>query len=245
MIEVVRREPAISGREIRKSYVSGDGSLLHVLQGVDLDVYPGESVAIIGESGSGKSTLLHILGGLDRPTEGEVKVGGHDLHRLRDDELSALRNASIGFVFQFHHLLREFTVLENVILPQLIGGKSHADASRRARHLLGEVGLESRLTHKPAQLSGGEQQRVAVARALANQPIALLADEPSGNLDPGTSDRLHDLLFAVAADHGTAMILVTHNMGLASRSHRVLEVEGGKLVNRTDASSELPRRTAG
>jgi lipoprotein-releasing system ATP-binding protein len=245
MIDPAVREPAIRARGVRKTYRGGDGSLLEVLQGADLDVFAGETVAIIGASGSGKSTLLHILGGLDVPTSGEVRIGGRDFHGLHEDDLSALRNASIGFVFQFHHLLREFSVLENVVMPQLIGGRSSADATRRARELLEQVGLGPRLGHKPAQLSGGEQQRVAVARALANQPLALLADEPSGNLDPSTSERLHDLLFSVAADHGTAMVLVTHNMELAARSARVLEVRGGVLVDRAQEVSEFARRSVG
>jgi lipoprotein-releasing system ATP-binding protein len=245
MSEVHGNGAAISAVGVHKSYVGGDGSLLHVLRGVNLDVMPGESVAIIGASGSGKSTLLHLLGGLDRPTEGEVLVGGRALDRLKEDELSRLRNETIGFVFQFHHLLREFTVLENVMMPQLIAGRDPGAATARARELLIEVGLKARLDHKPGQLSGGEQQRVAVARALANQPLALLADEPTGNLDPSTSSRLHDLLFDVSAQHGTAMILVTHNMQLASRSGRVLEVQDGTLVTAAEEEYELPRRPSG
>lgn len=233
---------AIEAKGIYKSYIGGDGSLLEVLTGADLEVRPGESVAIIGQSGSGKSTLLHILGGLDRPTSGDVLIGGQVVHGLKDDALSLLRNRSIGFVFQFHHLLREFNVLENVMIPQLMAGVGKAAAADRARALLADVGLGGRAKHKPTQLSGGEQQRVAVARALANQPLALLADEPSGNLDPASSGRLHDLLFAVSADHGTALVLVTHNMVLASRSDRVLEVLGGKLVVAASEAYEYPSR---
>jgi lipoprotein-releasing system ATP-binding protein len=238
----VAAAPAIEARGLHKSYIGGDGSLLEVLTGVDLEVQPGESVAIIGQSGSGKSTLLHILGGLDRPTSGEVLIGGQVVHGLKDDALSLLRNRSIGFVFQFHHLLREFNVLENVMIPQLMAGVGKSQAADRARSLLADVGLENRVKHKPTQLSGGEQQRVAVARALANQPLALLADEPSGNLDPASSGRLHDLLFSVSADHGTALVLVTHNMLLASRSDRVLEVLGGKLVVAASDAYEYPSR---
>jgi len=227
---VVAREPVITATGVHKSYVAGDGSILEVLKGIDLTVSAGETLAIIGESGSGKSTLLHLLGGLDRPSAGTIVVGGRDLGAIGENELSAIRNASIGFVFQFHHLLREFTVRENVMMPQLIGGKSYVEAGKRADLLLSDVGLTKRSDHRPSQLSGGEQQRVAVARALANMPLALLADEPSGNLDPSTSERLHDLLFGVSADHGTAMVLVTHNMQLAARSDRVLEVHGGELV---------------
>jgi lipoprotein-releasing system ATP-binding protein len=211
-----------------------------VLTGVDLVVEPGETVAIIGASGSGKSTLLHILGGLDKPDSGEVWLGSERVAGLDEARLSALRNASIGFVFQFHHLLREFTVLENVMMPQLIGGRSPGEAAARAKELLGQVGLQKRAEHRPAQLSGGEQQRAAVARALANQPLALLADEPSGNLDPGTSERLHDLLFGVSAEHGTAMILVTHNMQIAKRSNRVLEVKDGRLVVAAESAYRSP-----
>jgi lipoprotein-releasing system ATP-binding protein len=239
-------EPAIVAAGIYKSYVGGDGSRLEVLRGVDLEVARGESVSIIGASGSGKSTLLHLLGGLDRPSEGVVRVGPDSLQELSEDELSDLRNQRIGFVFQFHHLLREFTVLENVMMPQLIAERDPRAARERARELLRDVGLEGRLEHKPGQLSGGEQQRVAVARALANQPVALLADEPSGNLDPSTSDRLHDLLFGVRERHGTSMVLVTHNMRLAARSDRVLEVYEGRLIPAQDESFEYgSRQTVG
>lgn len=236
---------AIQAIDVYKSYVGGDGSVLEVLRGVNLEVHPGETVAIIGQSGSGKSTLLHILGGLDRPSRGEVYLGGRGAHLLSEDELSQVRNTSIGFVFQFHHLLREFTVLENVMMPQLIQGRSRAEAAERARDLLREVGMEPRLEHKPTQLSGGEQQRAAVARALANQPVVLLADEPSGNLDPSTSDRLHELLFDMSEQHQTAMVLVTHNMELASRSSRVLEVQDGQLAVAASERYEYARRSVG
>jgi lipoprotein-releasing system ATP-binding protein len=236
---------AIAAVGIHKTYVGGDGSLLEVLSGADLAVQPGEAVAIIGESGSGKSTLLHLLGGLDRPTKGSVWIGGAELAGMDEDAMSRMRNESVGFVFQFHHLLREFTVLENVMIPQLIAGRDARAARERARQLLRDVGLEGRLEHKPTQLSGGEQQRVAVARALANEPLALLADEPSGNLDPGTSARLHDLLFDVNERYGTAMVLVTHNMNLAERSGRVLEVREGKLVSTTVDAIRYPKRSVG
>jgi lipoprotein-releasing system ATP-binding protein len=227
----VAREPRISARGISKTYIGGDGSALEVLDGAELDVVAGESVAIIGESGSGKSTLLHVLGGLDRPSAGEVLVGAHSLHALAEDELSRVRNETIGFVFQFHHLLREFTVLENVMMPQLIARIGKPEAAARGRELLDSMGLTGRLEHKPGQLSGGEQQRVAVARALANRPLVLLADEPSGNLDPETSERLHDLLFEVCASQNSAMVLVTHDLGLAGRADRVLELRDGRLVS--------------
>jgi len=220
----------LGAREIYKAYSGGDGTPRHVLEGLELVVAPGESVAIIGQSGTGKSTLLHLLGGLDRPTSGEIRVRGHRLDRLTEDDLSRVRNEQIGFVFQFHHLLREFTVVENVMMPQLIGGVPPEAAEERARELLSEVGLAARLLHKPAQLSGGEQQRVAVARALANRPLVILADEPSGNLDPETGERLHELLFSVSAAHRSSMVLVTHNMSLAARADRVLELLEGRLV---------------
>jgi lipoprotein-releasing system ATP-binding protein len=222
--------PSIHARGVRKSYVGGDGTRLRVLDGVDLDVRPGELVSVIGQSGSGKSTLLHVLGALDVADEGLVILGGKRLGTLREEAIAELRSRSVGFVFQFHHLLREFSALENVMMPQLIAGTDEAKARARARDLLDQVGLSARLDHKPSQLSGGEQQRVAVARALANRPLALLADEPSGNLDPETSERLHDLLFAVCREEGAAMVLVTHDLGLAARADRVLRLHGGQLV---------------
>lgn len=236
-------EPVISAVGVHKSYVGGDGALLEVLRGADLAVAPGEKVAIIGASGSGKSTLLHVLGGLDSATSGEILIGGRRIDRMDEEELSRFRNEKVGFVFQFHHLLREFTVLENVMMPQMIGGKRKAEARDRALELLRDVGLEQRLEHRPAQLSGGEQQRVAVARALANQPLALLADEPSGNLDPSTSGRLHDLLYEISAEHRTSLVLVTHNMQLAGRADRVLEVREGRLVPATPESFEVRWRS--
>ena len=225
-----RAEAAVSVRGVRKHYVGGDGGEIRVLDGVDLDVEPGEAVSVIGKSGTGKSTLLHVLGGLDRPDSGVVLVGGRALGTLGEETLAAVRNEQVGFVFQFHHLLREFSALENVMMPQLIAGVAHRAAAERARELLAAVGLESRLTHKPSQLSGGEQQRVAVARALANRPRLLLADEPSGNLDPETSEGLHDLLFRVSRDEGAAMVLVTHDMALAARADRVVWLRAGLLV---------------
>jgi lipoprotein-releasing system ATP-binding protein len=235
---------AIEAVDLWKSYLGGDGRRLEVLRGVNLQVYRGETVAIIGQSGSGKSTLLHVLGGLDRPSAGSVRLGGQPVHDLSEDEAGLLRNQRIGFVFQFHHLLREFTVLENVMMPLFIAKMSRKGARDRARSLLVDVGLEGRLDHKPSQLSGGEQQRVAVARALANQPVALLADEPSGNLDPETSDMLHALLFDVAERHRTAMVLVTHNMRLASQCARVLEMQSGSLVPAASERYEYAKRTA-
>jgi len=234
-------EPSISARGVRKSYVGGDGTPIHVLDGVDLDVRPGEMVSVIGASGSGKSTLLHVLGALDRPDEGAVSVGGVPVAGLNEQGMAELRAKRVGFVFQFHHLLREFSALENVMMPQLIAGTGEGRARERARELLDLVGLAGRLEHKPSQLSGGEQQRVAVARALANRPLVLLADEPSGNLDPSTSDRLHEHLFRVCREEGAAMVLVTHDLALAARADRVLRLLGGQLV---DAAPGAPGAAA-
>jgi lipoprotein-releasing system ATP-binding protein len=221
--------PVLEGRGLTKVYVEEDGSELMILAGVDLQVEAGEAVAIIGASGAGKSTLLHLLGCLDRPTEGEVLLRGRSVGPLAPKQLASLRNRSIGFVFQFHHLLREFTALENVMMPMLIGGAARREAERRARDLLGEVGLAARVTHKSSELSGGEQQRVAVARALANRPEVVIADEPSGNLDTHTAEQLHDLFFRLQQEHGLALVVATHNRELAERTQRVLEVKEGIL----------------
>jgi lipoprotein-releasing system ATP-binding protein len=230
---------AIEARGLGKSYVGGDGGIITVLDGVDLAVERGEMVAIIGASGAGKSTLLHLLGALDKPTTGEVLITGRALSGLDDDAVSALRNRTVGFVFQFHHLLREFTALENVMMPLRIAGIDDADARRRALALLDRMGLSGRAHHRPAQLSGGEQQRTAVARALAADPAVLLADEPSGNLDHGNSERLHDLFAELTRELEIAMVVVTHNRSLASRADRVLQLEEGKL-----ARIELPEVVA-
>lgn len=219
----------VQATRLRKVYSGGGGTELTVLDGVDLRVARGEAVAIIGASGAGKSTLLHLLGGLDRPTGGEVRIAGRVLGQLAGAELAAFRNRVIGFVFQFHHLLREFTALENVMMPLLIGGAERDEAEGRARSLLAEVGLSDRASHRPVELSGGEQQRVAVARALANSPSVVLADEPSGNLDTHTSERLHDLFFRLRKEHGVALVLATHNRELADRTDRVLRVKDGEL----------------
>ena len=219
----------VEARALRKIYPGGGGTELTVLDGVDLEVRPGEAVAIVGASGAGKSTLLHLLGGLDTPTGGQVDVAGRRLSALDGAELASFRNEVIGFVFQFHHLLREFTALENVMMPVLIGGAERPEAEERARALLAEVGLAERTSHRSTELSGGEQQRVAVARALANNPAVILADEPSGNLDAHTSDRLHDIFFRLRQEHGVALVLATHNRELADRTDRVLEVKEGGL----------------
>ncbi len=220
---------ALEARALCKSFMGGDGHELTVLEGVDLRVDETEAVAVVGSSGAGKSTLLHLLGALDQPTSGQVLVGGRDVSGLDVEALAGIRNETVGFVFQFHHLLREFTALENVMMPCLISGTDRRVAADRARELLAAVGLEGRLEHRPAQLSGGEQQRVAVARALSNDPVVLLADEPSGNLDTHTSEELHDLLFRLRGDRGLAMVLVTHNRELAGRTDRILELRDGRL----------------
>jgi lipoprotein-releasing system ATP-binding protein len=215
---------------LRKVYQGGDGLPIEVLSGVDLAVSRGEFVAIVGSSGSGKSTLLHLLGALDVPSAGTVQLDGRQYGDLDPDALATVRNRKIGFVFQFHHLLREFTALENVMLPLLIAGEEEARARSRAEELLAAVGLAGRMSHRPAALSGGEQQRVAVARALAADPLVVLADEPSGNLDAANSDRLHQLFGRLSREFETALVVVTHNRSLAARADRVLSLEGGRLV---------------
>jgi lipoprotein-releasing system ATP-binding protein len=219
----------VQARALEKRYVGGDGSELHVLQGVDLTVQSGEAVAIVGTSGAGKSTLLHLLGALDRPSAGDVLLEGRPVAGLDEEELAAVRNRYVGFVFQFHHLLGDFDALENVMMPALLAGTPPARARDRARELLAAVGVGHRETHKPRQLSGGEQQRVAVARALANHPLVLLADEPTGNLDNHTSAQLHDLLFELKERRQLSMVIVTHNLDLAGRADRTLLLAEGRL----------------
>lgn len=223
------RVAPLAARDLAKTFVGGDGRELTILQGVDFELEAGAAVAITGVSGAGKSTLLHLLGALDRPTRGEVFLGGRSVAGLDDVELAGVRNRDIGFVFQFHHLLREFTALENVMMPALIGGATMPVASERARSLLADVGLADRASHKPRQLSGGEQQRVAVARALVNDPVVLLADEPSGNLDNETSSQLHDLLFDLRERRALSLVVVTHNPDLAARADHVLVLSAGGL----------------
>jgi lipoprotein-releasing system ATP-binding protein len=223
--------PVLAGSALRKVYREEDGSELTILDGVEIQVLAGEAIAIIGASGAGKSTLLHLLGLLDRPTSGTVRLEGQDVSDLSARQLASVRNGRICFVFQFHHLLREFTALENVMMPMLIAGKARREAVRRASELLTQVGLQARTTHKSSELSGGEQQRVAVARALANRPAVLLADEPSGNLDTHTSDQLHELFFQLREEHRVALVLATHNRELAARTDRILEVRDTQLSN--------------
>jgi lipoprotein-releasing system ATP-binding protein len=225
--------------DLTKVYVGGDGGTITVLDGVNLQVSKGQMVAVVGASGTGKSTLLQLLGALDQPTRGSVRLAGESLTGRTDDQLSAARNRSIGFVFQFHHLLREFSALENVMMPLRIAGWDEERAQARARTLLARVGLEGRVYHRPAELSGGEQQRTAVARALAIDPVVLLADEPSGNLDHMNSERLHDLFAELSRDFNIAMVIATHNRSLAARADRTLLLEDGRLAD-TDVSEVVP-----
>jgi lipoprotein-releasing system ATP-binding protein len=223
----------LEARGIRKVYAGGDGQPLEVLRGIDLEVRRGEFVAIVGASGAGKSTLLHLLGALDAASGGDVWLDGSRYADLDARATAELRNRKVGFVFQFHHLLREFSALENVMMPLLIGGMEARQARSRAEEVLSEVGLAGRMTHRPAELSGGEQQRCAVARALVHDPSVVLADEPSGNLDHANSERLHELFFRLAREYETAVVVVTHNRQLAGRADRILWLEDGRLTTVT------------
>ncbi|MFK7947463.1 MAG: ABC transporter ATP-binding protein [Saprospiraceae bacterium] len=214
----------INGKNIKKAY-----GKLNVLKGVDIAIKEAEVVSIVGKSGAGKSTLLHILGTLDNADSGELLINNTDVAKLNKKQLAAFRNENIGFVFQFHHLLPEFTALENVCIPAYIGKKNEAETEKRAKELLSYLGLSERLTHKPTQLSGGEQQRVAVARALMNSPAIVFADEPSGNLDSASSKELHNLLFQLRDDFKQTFIIVTHNEELANMSDRKLVMRDGIL----------------
>lgn len=229
MNEVVAvAEPLVVIEGIEKKF-QHMGSSLEVLKGIDLTIDQGQILAIVGPSGAGKSTLLHCMGTLDLPTRGRIVFGGEELTTMRPSRLAAVRNRDIGFVFQFHHLLPEFTALENVMLPGLIGGRPRREMERRASGLLEEVGLADRATHRPGELSGGEQQRVAVARALALGPRLVLADEPTGNLDSATSEAIHELFFEINRKHNTTIVVVTHNPSFADSMPRVVHLKDGKV----------------
>jgi len=226
------RQSALTAKGIHRMFKTPDTDL-NVLNGIDITIEKGEMVAVTGESGAGKSTLLHILGGLDKPTRGEVFIGNTNLRSKTERELARLRNKKIGFVFQFHYLLDDFTASENVMMPLLVAGKPYKDAKKQAELILEKVGLKDRRKHFPMQLSGGEQQRVAVARALANGCEIVLADEPSGNLDIETGRKLHELLFELNKSNQTTFMIATHNRELAGRCHRELELVDGRTVERT------------
>ncbi len=218
----------INIRRLNKTFIK-DGNRIEVLRDLELDVARGESVAVLGVSGAGKSTLIHILGTLDHPTSGEVLIDGQNVFGWNERKLAAFRNRMIGFVFQFHHLLPEFNSLENTMMPALICGRATSEAKERAERVLEEVGLGNRMTHKPGELSGGEQQRVAVARALIMEPEIILADEPTGNLDTETGKKIEDILIALNRDRGITLIVVTHNNALAQRMSRSIGLQDGKI----------------
>jgi len=222
--------PLLETRDLSKSFVTGAGVTIDVLRGVDFRVEAGETVAILGQSGVGKSTLLHVLGTLDRPTSGSVSFRGEDVSAKEPTALARFRNECLGFVFQSHHLLPEFTALENVMMPGLLRPLSFAEMRDRARAILDEVGLEHRVDHPVGKLSGGERQRVAVARAMVLDPPLLLADEPTGNLDPETGERIGDLLIGLNEARGSSLVVVTHNADLAARMHRSAVLQAGGFV---------------
>ena len=220
--------PVLQMRDVRRVFKQGDREI-HVLKGINADLYPGQAVALVGPSGAGKSTLLHITGLLETADGGKVFINGHDCSKLTDNERTRVRRVEMGFVYQFHQLLPEFSALENVVMPQLIRGTPRSAAETRATALLKMLGLGDRLDHRPAQMSGGEQQRTAIARALANSPKLLLADEPTGNLDPSTSALVFRELLSLIEHTGVSAIIATHNMDLARGMHRILRLEDGVL----------------
>jgi len=224
-----QQQPVLRLVDLKRVFRQGQREI-RVLDGASADLYRGQAVALVGPSGSGKSTLLHIAGLLETPDSGSVFVNGSDCAQMNDDERTRIRRAELGFVYQFHQLLPEFSALENVVIPQMIRGKSRSAAGKRALEMLTLLGLEQRVDHRPAELSGGEQQRTAIARGLANEPRLLLADEPTGNLDPSTSERVFQDLMTLIEHTGVAALIATHNMALADRMHRILRLEDGQLV---------------
>jgi len=225
---LTNKDAVLEAKGVFRSFQTGS-VILDVLKGVDLEIYQGEIVALIGPSGSGKSTLLHILGALDRPDKGSINLDSVEVFSLNDKELAHLRNRTVGFVFQFHHLLPEFSALENVMLPKLIAGEGIKSIENKAMELLDEVGLKDRKDHKPGELSGGEQQRVAVARALINDPKIVIADEPSGNLDRNTAESLHNLILELNRSRNQTFVLATHNLELAQRANRIFRLKDGQV----------------
>jgi len=219
----------IAAEKIHKSYPVGKSSELKVLKGIDLKIGKGEILAIVGPSGVGKSTLLHILGALDKPTMGKIIVDSTDVSSMKEYQLAAFRNKMVGFVFQFHHLLPEFTAIENVAMPGLISRKNPREVYQKAEELLEEVGLKDRMNHRPSELSGGEQQRIAFARSLINDTVIVLADEPSGNLDMANSVALHELMWKLVREKNTTFVIVTHNKELASQADRIIELYDGRI----------------
>jgi lipoprotein-releasing system ATP-binding protein len=234
-MQYASNRPVLQLQQLQRTFHQGGRDIL-VLNGASADLYPGQAVALVGPSGAGKSTLLHIAGLLETPDGGHVVVDGANCARLSDIERTRVRRTQMGFVYQFHQLLPEFSALENVAIPQLIGGASRQAADRRGRQLLTMLGLGERLEHRPAQLSGGEQQRTAIARALANTPKLLLADEPTGNLDPATSAHVFHALLELIEHTGVAALIATHNLELARRMHRVLRLQDGVLIEANPAS---------
>jgi len=230
--------PVVHAVGLVKEFLGGDGGVIRILDDVSITVKRGEMVAIVGASGAGKSTLLHVLGALERPSAGRIELAGQSVGELDDDAVATLRNRAVGFVFQFHHLLREFSALENVMMPLRIAGVERRIAHQRAEHLLERVGLSARRHHRPGAMSGGEQQRTAVARALAAEPALILADEPSGNLDLHNAERLHALFSELARDLSLGLVVVTHNQSLAARADRALLLEGGRLVETNGLGTE-------
>jgi len=220
--------PLVVAHDVKKSF-QHMGRTLEVLKGIHLEIHEGEVIGVVGQSGAGKSTLLHCIGTLDIPTGGSIRLAGEEITQLPGARLADLRNRTIGFVFQFHHLLPEFNALENVLMPGLIQGRSRREMEPRAMQLLSEVGLKDRASHRPGELSGGEQQRVALARALVLEPKLILADEPTGNLDSATSAQIHELFFTINKERGTTIVVVTHNMALAASMPRVVTLKDGRV----------------